>query len=192
MTMDYVLISWLNDYIFCPYSIYLHNIYGNVDNSIYYTNYQINGKRAHVTIDKHTYSTHKDDLIGIDVFSDKYSVCGKIDIFHKSKKLLVERKRKITTIYDGYRYQLYAQYLALIEMGYDVEQICMHSLIDNKRYFIDIPNEIELKKFENIVQKIKTFNPAIIYNTVTINIEKCTKCIYCNLCDITDFTEAKT
>ena len=26
---DYILISWLNDFIFCPISIYFHQLYGN-------------------------------------------------------------------------------------------------------------------------------------------------------------------
>ena len=29
--MDYIHISTLNDFIFCPYSIYLHNVYMESD-----------------------------------------------------------------------------------------------------------------------------------------------------------------
>lgn len=60
---DYILISWLNDYIFCPYSIYLHNIYNNVDNSVYYTTAQTKGKTAHTSIDNNHYSTHKSIMV---------------------------------------------------------------------------------------------------------------------------------
>ena len=28
---DYIAISTLNDFIFCPYSIYLHNVYMDAD-----------------------------------------------------------------------------------------------------------------------------------------------------------------
>ena len=33
---DYILISQLNDFIFCPYSIYLHNIYSETTEEIYH------------------------------------------------------------------------------------------------------------------------------------------------------------
>ena len=32
---DYVLISWINDFIFCPASIYYHNLYEDTDKIIY-------------------------------------------------------------------------------------------------------------------------------------------------------------
>lgn len=185
---DYILITWLNDYIFCPYSIYLHNIYNAVDNALYYTTNQTKGKTAHQSIDRNSYSTHKNDIVGLEVFSDKYRLCGKIDIFHASKKLLVERKRKIVTIYDGYKYQLYAQYFALMEMGYQIDHIAFHSLIDNKRYQIELPFGAELEKFEAIVNAVHNFNPA---NTkILVNNSKCASCIYHHLCDITDYKEA--
>ena len=34
---DYIMISQLNDFIFCPYSIYLHNIYMEASEEIYHT-----------------------------------------------------------------------------------------------------------------------------------------------------------
>ena len=33
---DYIAISTLNDFIFCPYSIYLHNVYMETDESVYH------------------------------------------------------------------------------------------------------------------------------------------------------------
>ena len=40
---DLILISNLNDFIFCPVSIYFHKLYGNQDNLTYQSQYQING-----------------------------------------------------------------------------------------------------------------------------------------------------
>ena len=34
MTEDYISISTLNDFIFCPYSIYLHHVYMDTDTDI--------------------------------------------------------------------------------------------------------------------------------------------------------------
>ena len=45
-------------------------------------------------------------LQGIEVYSDIYRIIGKIDIYDRKKEALVERKNKITTIYDGYIFQL--------------------------------------------------------------------------------------
>ena len=33
---DYIAISTLNDFIFCPYSIYLHYVYMETDESVYH------------------------------------------------------------------------------------------------------------------------------------------------------------
>lgn len=33
---DYIPISTLNDFIFCPYSIYLHNVYMETDEGLYH------------------------------------------------------------------------------------------------------------------------------------------------------------
>ncbi len=36
MEEDYISISTLNDFIFCPYSIYLHNVYMESDEGLYH------------------------------------------------------------------------------------------------------------------------------------------------------------
>ena len=46
---DYISISMLNDFIFCPYSIYLHNVYKDADEGLYHTKPQTRGKIAHTT-----------------------------------------------------------------------------------------------------------------------------------------------
>lgn len=96
-----IIISYLNDLIFCPISIYFHKLYGNLDRNLYQTEYQINGTNAHKAVDNKTYSTSKNILQGIDIYSQKYGIEGKIDIFNINKGELVERKNKIKQIYDG-------------------------------------------------------------------------------------------
>lgn len=103
-----IIISYLNDFIFCPISIYFHKLYGNLDRNLYQTEYQINGTNAHKAVDNKTYSTSKNILQGIDIYSQKYGIEGKIDIFNINKGELVERKNKIKQIYDGYVFQIYA------------------------------------------------------------------------------------
>ena len=41
---DYISISTLNDFIFCPYSIYLHNVYMESDEGLYHATPQTRGK----------------------------------------------------------------------------------------------------------------------------------------------------
>ena len=44
---DAILITELNDFIFCPASIYFHKMYKEMDRFIYQTTDQINGTAAH-------------------------------------------------------------------------------------------------------------------------------------------------
>jgi CRISPR-associated protein Cas4 len=179
---QYIQISLLNDFIFCPRSIYFHKCYGNLATQNYHSTYQVKGLNAHKTIDENTYSTSKNILQGIDIFSEKYNLVGKIDIFDIKTKTLTERKKQIKVIYDGYILQIYAQYFCLIEMGYKVEHLKLYSKDDNKSYPIDLPtnNKIMYDKFTKTIKDLQNFN---LNDKFTANIEKCKNCIYYNLCD---------
>lgn len=54
MDDDYISISTLNDFIFCPYSIYLHNVYMDTDVSLYHAIPQTRGRIAHESVDNKT------------------------------------------------------------------------------------------------------------------------------------------
>jgi CRISPR-associated protein Cas4 len=95
-------------------------LYGKLDGTVYKDIPQIAGTVAHTTIDTNTYSTSKDILQGIEVFSESLGLFGKIDTFDCRTGKLRERKKNIIRIYDGYVFQLYAQCAALREMGYVV------------------------------------------------------------------------
>jgi CRISPR-associated exonuclease Cas4 len=180
---SYLPISYLNDFIFCPRSIYFHQLYGKVDTRLYQTTDQVNGKAAHKTLDSKTYTTAKVVLQTIEVFSDKYKIGGKIDSYDQQKKRLVERKRKITTIYDGYIYQLYAQYHCLTEMGYQVESLKLYSLMDNKSYPIAKPEDDPARQqgFERLIDDMSRFK---LIDPQTPNKNKCERCIYSPMCDV--------
>lgn len=120
-------------------------------------------------------------LQGVSVYCRKYNLCGKIDVFDADKGILTERKKRIKTIYDGYVFQLYAQYFSLAEMGYDVKKIRLYSMDTNKAYDIDLPedNPTMLDKFEKLLMDINTFSFDKFKQT---NAEKCNNCIYETLC----------
>ena len=92
----YIPISYLNDFIFCPRSIYFHQLHGELSTRLYHDKPQIEGKAAHSAIEEKRYSTRKKILQGIDVYCEKYRICGKIDLFDTQKGILTERKKHIT------------------------------------------------------------------------------------------------
>lgn len=179
---DYISISTLNDFIFCPYSIYLHNVYMDTDEEIFHATPQTNGRLAHETVDKKSSSSSKNEIQSLPISSDELGVTGKIDIYRKKEKLLIERKYKITRIYRGQLYQIWAQYFCMIEMGYEVENLAFYEISTNKMIPVDLPSEIEKEELVSFIDKFKNYDPDLSFQ---INENKCSHCIYCNLCDKT-------
>lgn len=175
-------IAYLNDFIFCPRSIYFHQLYGTMSKWVYHTTDQTRGTAAHRSIDNQTYTTSKQVLQGMEVYSERYGLGGLIDIFDQSKSLLVERKKKIKVVYDGFIYQLYAQYHCLVEMGYTVNKIKLYSMDDNKNYPVQTPENDPSRQqaFEELIQQMKVFDLEAPF---VANKNKCPKCVYGNLCD---------
>lgn len=178
----YLPISYLNDFLFCPRSIYFHQLYGRVSQRLYQTTAQTKGKAAHKAVDTEKYSTSKHVLQGMEIYSEQYKIGGKIDIYDQGKALLVERKKKIKVIYDGYIYQIYAQYHCLKEMGYEVKQLKLYSMDDNKSYPVKKPEDDPEKQsgFESLLKTMRNFSLSEPFEA---NENKCRSCIYSNLCD---------
>jgi CRISPR-associated exonuclease Cas4 len=176
-----IMISYLNDFIFCPVSIYFHQLYGDQEKITYQCSDQLNGTHAHRAVDSGTYSTKKEMLQGIAVYSEKFNLMGKIDVFDNEKGILTERKKKIKVIYDGYVFQIYAQYYALVEMGYTVHSLRLYSMDDNKSYSIKLPEEDDVMntKFLTLLSDIEKFQIADFQQE---NAEKCRHCIYESAC----------
>lgn len=178
---EFINISWLNDFIFCKASIYFHNLYyGNHSDALHDKN-QTEGKISHNAIDNKTYSTKKDIIQSLDVFSEKYNLCGKIDIYDNNKKILWERKKRIYKIYDGLIFQTFGQYFSLIEMGYIVNKIYIYDQSKNKKHLVELPlkDNPYLDKFQKLIKQILDFN---VNNFIPINKNKCKNCIYSSAC----------
>jgi CRISPR-associated protein Cas4 len=161
--------------------LYFHSLYEDFDQNLYHETSQKAGKLKHENIENGTYSSLKKFVQALSVYSEKYNLMGKIDIFDKNEGILIERKNKVTKIYDGYKYQLYAQMFCLEEMGCSVNKLIVHSLQDNKRYEVAKPNDHEILVFENLIKEINGFN--VFTAKLKTNPEKCQKCIYRELCD---------
>ncbi len=177
-----IKISELNDFIFCPISIYFHKLYGDYERNLYQEKRQIMGTKSHEAIDTNKYSSKKNVLQAIDIYCEEFGLIGKIDIFDIETGVLTERKNRITKIYDGYIFQLYAQYYALIEMGYSVKKLRFYSFSNNKNYDVKLPKEnIEMDlRFRKVINDMRKFD---VDSYLPDNILKCKNCIYYQLCD---------
>lgn len=176
-------LSYLNDFLFCPRSIYNYQLYQNFEEELYQDAPQKMGKNAHERIDNKKYSARKNILQSFEVYCEKYGLFGKIDTLDVEKGLLSERKNKITTLYDGYFFQLYGQYFALEEMGFKVKKMVIYDFSQNKTHPIALPSEnLEMfHKFENLLEQIQNF--SLLESDFVANVNKCQKCIYRFLCD---------
>ena len=163
-------------------SIYFHQLFGGLSTRLYQDLPQLEGKKAHEAVDEKRYSSKKSILQGLEVFSVEYNLCGKIDTFDQGEGILTERKKHITNIYDGYIFQLYAQYFCLKEMGFVVKKLRLYSSDDNKIFPIKLPNDDikMMEKFFKTIDDISNFDES---NFIPINEGKCISCIYEALCD---------
>lgn len=175
-------LSQLNDFIFCPISIYYHNLFGDTDKMAYQSTVQINGTHIHKTVDNGGYSDRKNILQGISVYSEQYNLYGKIDLFDVDRGILTEWKKKIKIIYEGFIFQMYGQYFGLTEAGYTVKKLRLYSYDDNRNYGIALPQEDlnMVDKFNKLIKDIRDFSPDTF---VQRNPGKCAACIYEPLCD---------
>lgn len=177
---DYISISTLNDFIFCPYSIYLHNVYMETDVGLYHATPQTRGRIAHEAVDNKRASNRKDDLQAMPVISEEYGLIGKIDIYKGKERRLIERKYQLKNIYQGQIYQLWAQYLCMIEMGYVVDSIAFYEISTNKMIPVQLPGQSQLMEFRAFIDAYRHYDPS---QPIRPNANKCHHCIYCSICD---------
>ena len=180
---NYIAISTLNDFIFCPYSIYLHNVYMETDKEVYHATPQTRGRIAHKTVDEKRTSNRTDELQSLPVISHAYGLTGKIDLYRGREKKLIERKYQLKNIYQGQIYQLWAQYLCMVEMGYEVKAIAFYEISTNKMIPVELPSDEQLMQFKQFILAYRNYDPSQAFRS---NHNKCRHCIYCSLCDKTE------
>ncbi len=186
---NYINISNLNDFIFCPYSIYLHNVYMEVSDDLYKAAPQTKGTLAHKGIDKKTYSNSLNDFLALSVISEELGLIGKIDVYKQQEKLLIERKYRLNKIYKGNLYQVWAQYFCMIEMGYSIEKIAFYEISKNKMIYQKLPDKSDKADLCDLIMQIRLYDPS---DNIYVNYNKCIHCIYCNLCDKTSYDHVYT
>lgn len=172
---SYIPISTINDFLYCPKSLYLHSVYSSFERSTYHDTPQTVGTIAHENIENGTYTTAKHILQGLSVVSTRLGIRGRIDLYDAKKCRLIERKYRVKQIYLGFKYQLYAQMYCLIEAGYQVKKLFIQSLSDNKRYEVPLPTADEKQAFEAVIEQMKNFTPEDVQNHTCI---RCQNHIY--------------
>ena len=178
---SYLTMTQINDFIFCPRSLYYHNfLQGNFSPDNFREKPQVQGLAAHASIDNGSYSSCRYILQGTMVYSSKYNLLGKIDLFDISSGRLTERKYSITAVYDGFRYQLYAQFFALSEMGYQVRSMFLYSSKDNRKYPVPLPEQSQIIEFERTLDSIRGYSPEKDFSIPNLN--KCRHCNYREIC----------
>lgn len=155
----------------------------DTDEGLYHATPQTKGRIAHESIDTKTASNKKNDLQSLPVYSARFKLMGKVDIFKQIEKLLIERKYRLKQIFQGQIYQLWAQYICLLEMGYEVEHIAFYEISTNKTIPVHLPTKKDITEFALFIKRFHEFNPD---DKFYVNHNKCRHCIYCNLCDKTE------
>jgi len=153
------------------------------DEGLYHATPQTRGRIAHETTDTKKASNRADDLQSLPVVSEKYGLMGKIDLYRGRDRKLIERKYQLKSIYQGQIYQLWAQYLCMKEMGYEVESLAFYEISSNKMIPVSIPDYDQLREFELFLDAFKKYDPS---QPITVNPNKCIHCIYCSICDKTE------
>ena len=180
-------ITNINDFLFCPRSLYYGNIFRrSLGEDGFQQVPQKLGLAAHKTVDEASYSTYKDVLTGLMIHSETLGLIGHIDIFNVRTGTLTERKWSVSAVWEGYRMQLYAQARALEEKGYSVSAMRLHSKKDNRTYAIPLPTATEWQRLEEILDQMRSFRLDAPFQA---NPTKCSGCIYRELCDIYEGTE---
>ena len=175
-------ISYLNDFLFCPYSIYLHQVYRGTEEETVKALPQKSGTSAHARMEKRK-EEEPDVLLSLPVLSEDLGLWGVIDEYNSVAEELTEYKNKLTAVFPGQKMQAYAQYFCMMESGYPVKTIRLVELVSGNVFPISIPGKEELHGLEMLIARIRDWNPDEI---VMVNTNKCRKCIYCPLCEKTN------
>lgn len=177
---NYIAITTLNDFIFCPYSIYLHEIYNLNKEETYHSSFQSKGKRLHGFIEN---NKDENDWKHAYVYSEKLSIYGKIDDYNPVTKELVEYKSTLSIAFQGYYYQIWAQYLCLLEMGIEVKKLAFFDFKSNQKIPIALPNINQINELKKHIKSVKEID---FHMEIKVNTNKCNHCIYSNLCEKTN------
>ena len=180
--LEPIPISSLNDFLFCPYSIYLHQVYHGTEEETVKAIPQLSGTVAHERIAAISSGTA---VRNMPVASEELGIFGVIDEYITEKGELREYKNNLPEIYAGQILQLECQSLCLMEMGYPIEEMALCCISDGKASPVPVPDSARIEQIKDLIRKFRDYDPA---DETQINPAKCRKCIYCGLCEKSDMS----
>ena len=86
-----ISITMLNDFVFCPISIYFHNLYQGVEKNLYQGKSQIAGTKAHEAIDNNTLSNSESFQDIENKFSKRFNQQDSVYIFIMDSRTEIKR-----------------------------------------------------------------------------------------------------
>ena len=125
------------------------------------------GNLNHEKIEKGEYSSRKRYIQALEVYSEIFGVMGKIDIYDTETCTLIERKTRMKKIFPGHKYQLYAQMFGMMESGFEVKALKIHSLEDNIRYDIAIPTVAEVEEFSRTLDEMRNYDWSALESEIS-------------------------
>ena len=174
-------ITAINDFLFCPKSLYWGNIARrSLAKDSYQESAQKAGTLSHGNVDSGRYSTRKTVFSGFPVYCEKYGLMGVIDVYDSGSGTIIERKRTVRAVWEGFRMQVFAQALSLMESDFPVKRIKIHSLTDNRTYDVGLPARQDVDRLEEILGEMRSFSP---WDEFDPDRKRCPRCPYRHLCD---------
>lgn len=156
---QYIAISTINDFLYCPRSLYMHLAAGDITPGSYHDTPQTQGNAAHAATDARRYSNRASVLMAMNIYSEELGIQGKLDVFDTATGELVERKARLKQIYEGHLMQLYAQYYCLWEMGHEPKKLAFYSMADNKKYPVAMPAPKDKQRLQEIISRMRQYGP---------------------------------
>lgn len=155
---DLIAISRLNDFIFCPYSIYLHQVYMEADENVYHAKPQVAGRNAHESVDQKRTRPKSILIESLPGISHELGVYGKIDTYRADTRSLIERKLNLKQIFRGQIYQLWAQYFCMLEMGYEVKNISFYEISTKTSIPQELPTTSDKNELISFIASFRQFD----------------------------------
>jgi CRISPR-associated exonuclease Cas4 len=182
---DFIMISALQHYIFCPRQCGLIHI-----DDVWQDNlFTVRGEILHEKVDSDTYETRGDvkTVRGLRIHSYKYGLVGRCDVVEfkqttNGKEIMpVEFKAGEPKEDISDKVQLCAQVLCIEEMlNVEITKAAFFYGKIRRRYIVDITNELR-EQTKDVITKVRALNESKIVPVIEYS-SKCRNCSIINLC----------
>ncbi|MBW3083111.1 CRISPR-associated endonuclease Cas1 [Bifidobacterium phasiani] len=175
---DFIPISLVANYIFCPRRAWLESVGERVESS-----QMAQGFYDHRNVDKASPSVvDADSFRAIEVRHRQWGVCGRLDAVQMTKDGLIIREYKATpvkrsmTVTESMRVQLALQSACLEDMGYRVTSTEIFFTTHHRRITVDLKPE----DYQKAEQAVKSVRQLVNSDTAPEPLEDDSRCLRCS------------